>query len=180
MQSIPELDTPRLLLRGPKDGDFEPFARFYQSEASRTVGGPVSEELAWRNFASLWGHWILRGYGRWTVQERESGRVVGNIGLWNPVGWPEPEIGWTLFEEGQGKGYAQEAARAARSYAYETLGWDTLISAIASDNLASLAVAKRLGARRDGGFEHGRFGFLEVWRHLSPQELLANSGEQGT
>lgn len=168
---IPELHTSRLILRGPKDGDFEAFARFYEGEASRTVGGPQSKELAWRSFASLWGHWMLRGYGRWMVQERETGRAVGNVGLWNPFGWPEPEIGWTVFESAQGKGYAQEAARATRRYAYQELSWTTLISAIASDNAASLGVAKRLGARRDGGFEHERYGYLEVWRHLDPGEL---------
>lgn len=156
-------------MRGPREDDFSAFAAFYQGPRCKHVGGPLSRELAWRNFASLWGHWVLRGYGRWTVEEVQTGTAVGNIGLWYPLGWPEPEIGWTLFDGAQGKGYATEAANAVKEYAYETLGWSTLISAIAPDNIESVALAKRLGAHLDGSFEHERFGRLDVWRHPGPE-----------
>lgn len=166
---IPELETPRLRLRGPKEGDFEIFSRFYESERSRMVGGPLAPEQSWRSLAALWGHWMLRGYGRWMVELRSDAQLVGNIGLWYPQGWPEAEIGWTLFEGAEGKGIAFEAAQACRNYAYAQLQWNTVISAIAPTNHRSLALAKRLGAQRDGAFMHERFGELEIWRHRGPQ-----------
>ena len=48
-----------------------------------------------------------------------------------------------------GKGYATEAAQAARAHAYDVLGWETAISLIDPENLGSKAVAERLGARFD-------------------------------
>jgi RimJ/RimL family protein N-acetyltransferase len=57
---------------------------------------------------------------------------------------------------------------AARDYAYDTLGWTSAISLIASDNHRSRALAERLGATRDGDFAHERFGRMQVWRHPGP------------
>ncbi len=131
----------------------------------------MSAELAWRSLAQEAGHWLLRGFGRWVVTERGSDVALGNVGLWHPEGFPEQEIGWDLFDGATGKGYATEAALAARAYAYDTLGWTTAISLIADKNTASMAVANRLGAAYDGDFTHERFGAMQVWRHPSPDAL---------
>ncbi|WP_412552224.1 GNAT family N-acetyltransferase [Shimia sp. MIT1388] len=169
---IPQLETERLILRGPQLSDFEAVAAFFASDRSKFVGGPMSAEQAWRTLALEAGHWALRGYGRWIVAERDTNAPVGNIGLWFPHGWPEPEIGWDLFEGFEGKGYATEAATAARSYAYDVLGWDTAISLVDPNNTASRKLAQRMGARHDGDFTHERFGTVQIWRHLSPDELV--------
>lgn len=166
--AIPVIETERFLLRGYRPDDIEAFAAFYASPRSRYVGGPMTAELACRAFMTYAGHWHVRGYGRWMVEEKATGATLGNVGLWYPDGWPEPEIGWTLFEGAEGRGVAHETALAARAYAYGTLGWSTAISLIASDNARSRALAERLGAVRDGDFTHERYGNLQVWRHPSP------------
>jgi RimJ/RimL family protein N-acetyltransferase len=168
---IPTLQTPRLTLRAPDIGDFDALAAFYGSERSRFVGGPVTRELAWRILAGEIGHWSLRGFGRWAVEDRASGRFAGLVGLWCPEGWPESEIGWTLVDGFEGRGFATEAALAAREHAYDVLGWDTAISLVSPDNAASAGVARRMGARIDGRFTHGRFGVMDVWRHPAPADL---------
>lgn len=71
-----------------------------------------------------------------------------------------------------GKGYATEAALAARAHAYDILGWDTAISLIDPENHASKAVAKRLGAKLDYHYEHPKFGATEIWRHPAPADLV--------
>ena len=110
------------------------------------------------------GHWVLRGYGAWALEEKASGRWVGYSGLWNPHGWLEPEVMWGLSPGDRGRGYATEAARRARDYAYRQLGWTTLVSCIAPDNAASQRVAQRLGATLERSIElRGRSG-----RHLPP------------
>ena len=120
-------------------------AAFFADEArSWGFGGPQSRTEAWRWFASAIGHWALRGYGFWMV-ETKAGQLVGMVGLWAPEGWPEPELGWVMFEGGEGKGYAHEAAIAARGYAYDTLGFKTLSSNIFPGNTRSQALAQRLG-----------------------------------
>ncbi|MEO3478717.1 GNAT family N-acetyltransferase [Phaeobacter sp. CAU 1743] len=169
--TIPTIETERLILRAPDMSDFDVMCEFYASERATYVGGQMKPEQVWRHLACEIGHWHMLGYGRWMVDEKSTGKVAGNIGLWNPHGWPEPEIGWDLFEGFGGKGYATEAATAARSFAYDVLSWDTVISLVNPENHASRAVAKRLGARRDGDYTHPRLGTLELWRHLSPAEV---------
>lgn len=165
---IPTLRTDRLTLRAPSLEDFEPLAAFYAAPRSSFVGGPLTRELAWRALAQEAGHWQLRGYGRWVVEA--GGAPVGLVGLWFPEGFPEPELGWDLFDGHEGRGYATEAARAARAHAYGALGWTTLISLVADGNDASARVARRLGAAEDGRFVHARFGPAAIWRHPAPSE----------
>lgn len=168
---IPTLETERLVLRAPALADFDAIAAFYASDRSQFVGGPMSGELAWRNMAQEAGHWVLQGFGRWILEEKATGQTVGMVGLWHPVGFPERELGWDLYGDATGKGFATEAGLAARAYAYGTLGWTTLISLIAKDNDASTAVATRLGAVQDGTFTHERFGETKVMRHPSPEAM---------
>jgi RimJ/RimL family protein N-acetyltransferase len=170
MIPIPTLETERLILRAPQTDDFPAFAAFYASDRARFVGGPVGAETSWRTFACEVGHWELRGFGRWAVCEKDTGTFVGIVGLWHPRDWPEPEIGWDLMNGFEGKGYATEAAEAARAYAFSTLGWPTAISSVAEGNDASVAVARRLGATRDGSFIHPQFGPMQVFRHTRPDE----------
>lgn len=171
----PQLETERLIMRAPVLDDFEAFAAFYATERSQFVGGPQTREMTWRTLALEAGHWILNGFGRWVLEEKSSGDPVGIVGLWHPEGFPENELGWDLFDGATGKGYATEAGYAARAYAYDTMGWPTLISLIAHGNTGSEGVAGRLGAKHDGDFTHERYGPMRIFRHPSPADLRAQS-----
>jgi RimJ/RimL family protein N-acetyltransferase len=118
----------------------------------RYVGerGTLSWEDAWDEMAALAGHWHLRGYGMWAVEERETGSFVGRVGLHYPEGWPDHEVAWALARPFWGKGYAAEAARAALAEAFGRLGWPRVISLIHSANTRSVRLAERLGERLDG------------------------------
>ena len=166
--SAPRLETERLLLRAPEIGDQDVHAAFFMSERAKFVGGPTTAERAWRLLALEVGHWVLRGFGRWALEEKATGKFVGIVGNYHPVGFPEDELGWDLFDGATGKGYATEAALAARAYAYDTLGWTTLTSMIDPANTASAAVATRLGAAYDYDFTHEHFGPVQIWRHPGP------------
>ncbi|MGD1880699.1 MAG: GNAT family N-acetyltransferase [Paracoccaceae bacterium] len=169
--SAPQLETERLIPRAPQLDDFDVFADFYASPRAHFVGGPLSRELTWRNLALEAGHWVLKGFGRWALVEKATHQTVGIVGLWHPEGFPENELGWDLFECATGKGYATEAAKAARNHAYNILGWTTLISMIDPENTPSMRVAERLGAAYDKDFTHERFGMMQIWRHPGPQDL---------
>lgn len=168
---IPTLMTERLRLRAPRLSDLEAYAEFGASERSRTVGGPFSEERAFSKLATLLGHWALRGFGRWIVTDRDADAPLGIVGLTYPLGWPEPEVAWTVFSGAEGKGVAYEAAAAARRYAFETLGFRSLISCVHPTNARSTALARRLGAVQNGEFEHPEYGVLQVWRHPAPEAM---------
>ena len=177
MTQIPTLTTARLTLRAPRSEDFDVFAEFFASDRARYVGGPATTEQSWRMLACELGHWPLRGYGRWAVEETATGAFAGIIGPWCPLGWPEPEIGWDLMNGFEGKGYASEAAMAGLEYAYQTLGWPTAISLVSPPNDGSRRVAQRMGATYETMFKHERHGPLEVWRHLSPADLMSGGME---
>src|SRR6185436_17390463 len=96
------------------------------------------------------GHWDLRGYGTWAVEERGTGSFVGRIGLHYPEGWPDRELGWTIGRKFWGRGIASEGARAALNHAFATLGWTHLVSLIHPNNHRSARLAERLGYRVHG------------------------------
>jgi RimJ/RimL family protein N-acetyltransferase len=148
-----ELETDRLLLRmWREETDFEPFAEMCGDEnVMRFLGGkPLDRLEAWRNMAFHIGHWELRGYGHWAVEEKSSGKFIGRLGFLNPVGWPAFEIGWTLSHSAWGKGYASEGARRALAYAFKELDKPHVISLIHPDNKNSIRVAERLGETLEG------------------------------
>ncbi len=111
------------------------------------TGTPLTRWEAWQSMAMFVGHWHLRGYGVWAVEEKATGAFAGRAGLYYPDGWPGREVGWTFGREFWGKGYATEAGRAAMTYAFDVLGWDHIISIIHPENARSIRVAERLGMR---------------------------------
>ncbi len=110
-------------------------------------GKAQSREYAWRMMATFRGHWALRGYGMWALEEKGTGRCVGWCGPWFPEGWPAPEVGWSLARPWWGKGLATEAARRALAHARNHLKWPRAIHVINPLNLRSIAAAERLGSR---------------------------------
>lgn len=156
MSAIPELETPRLRLRGFCADDFETYARWCaDAETMRFIGsgGPMGRAEAWRGLAVVIGHWTLRGYGPWAVEEKSSGALVGRIGLLEPEGWPGPEVAWLVDRERWGEGFAPEGAAEAQRYAFEELRAPRVISLIHPDNAPSIRVAEKLGTRDDGMLE---------------------------
>ena len=172
LTGIPVIETARLRLRGPRVEDYEIYAEFLASDRSRHVGGPVPRVQAWRSFGHLTGHWVLRGYSMFILADLATDTALGMAGPWFPEGWPEPELGWSIWAaEAEGKGLALEAATAARAYAYGTLGWPTAISLIATGNTRSEALALRMGCTPDGTFDHETFGQSRIFRHPAPEAL---------
>ncbi len=147
----PTLTTERLVLRPPRAQDLEPWtAMMADAEAARFIGGPQPASIAWRTMAAMTGAWTLRGYSMFSVLERAAGRWIGRVGPWRPEGWPGPEVGWGLIREAWGQGYAQEAAAASIDWAFDQLGWSEVIHCIDPANVASVALARRLGSGHQG------------------------------
>ena len=164
LDHIPVLDTQRLTLRAPRKADLPTLTAFFDTERSHMVGGPVDATGAFTKLTARIGHWAVLGYGLWHIDSRENGDFLGWAGIINPPGWDEPELGWTLFAHAEGKGYAFEAARAARAYAAQAFKLDGLISYIRPDNTRSRALAEKLGAthERDGAVMGTP---CQIWRH---------------
>lgn len=154
--SPPEIETPRLRLREFRASDLDDYAEpLGDPEVMKYVGdgAPISREDAWRSMAAMSGHWNLRGFGLWAVEEKATGRLLGRVGYYFPEGWPAEEIGWLLRRDAWGRGYATEAARAALAHGRALLGLDRVIAIIQPENAASVRLALRLGGALDRRIE---------------------------
>ena len=170
---IPVLETERLRLRAPVASDLPAWLEFCASDRSFGVGGPLGAAAAEQRLAAVVGFWRLKGWGRWIVADIGSDAPLGLCGLFAPADWPEPEIAWSLFAAAEGRGVAHEAACAARAYAYDVLGWSTVVSCILPGNARSEALAARMGATPDGAHRIESGEVLTIWRHPSKEELAA-------
>lgn len=157
MTSAPVLTTERLLLRMLEEADFEEYAAIHtDAEVTRfTTRTHLDRMETWRHLAMIVGHWHLRGFGMWGVFERGSGALVGRVGFYQPDGWPDFELGWTMGRLSWGKGYAPEAARACLDYAFEVMKRDHVISLIDPANVSSIRVAEKIGETLEGEVEIG-------------------------
>jgi len=148
--NAPAITTERLILRLPLASDVDGFIDFFTSERAKYAGGSSDVSEGKGEFSEMLGHWDQHGFGSFIITRKDSGAAIGHAGGLMPSGWPEPELGWSIWSGGEeGHGYAYEAVVAARSYLFSECGWKTAISYIAPDNIRSLAFAERLGAHPD-------------------------------
>ena len=167
--SIPTLTTERLTLRAPAEADFPAALAFNASPRSVFVGGPAPRAQVWRGLLANIGHWALRGYGFYSVDTRD-GDFAGRVGVIYHDGWDAPELAWHLFDGFEGKGYAHEAAKAARADYHARISDRPLISYIEVTNTRSEALALRLGAVLETTLNDDK-GHHHIYRHPRPEAL---------
>lgn len=170
MTSIPTLTSERLILREWREEDFPAYAGMYADpDVAQYIGGVRDEMMAWRHFASHWGHWALRGFGMFVAEHKQTGEFVGFGGPWFPHGWPEPEVGYSITKACWRQGYASEILQRGLQFAYQDLGWSTATSSILPDNVGSQAVAAKCGGVYEKTMTNAMFGgHCQVWRYPGP------------
>jgi RimJ/RimL family protein N-acetyltransferase len=154
---VPELRTPRLLLRAWRPEDREPFAAMNaDADVMRHIadGRPLDRAASDALLARLVDHWDRHGFGLWAAEVRATGAPAGFVGLaipsFLPSVLPAVEVGWRLSREHWGHGYATEGARAAVDHGLGTLGLAQVLAIIDPANARSIRVAGRLGMRPMG------------------------------
>ena len=143
------------MLRHVRTTDIDYFAETHANEeVMRHVGGAVGREDAWRRALTGAGFWSVLGIGLWAVERREDSKTIGHVGYFDfqrdmqPSIAGEPEMGWIFCPEGQGKGYASEAARAALQWLDSVAGPISVPAIIDIGNDPSMRLAERLGFER--------------------------------
>ena len=145
---IPTLTTQRLTLRATRMSDFPAYRDFVTSARARFMGGPHDAAKAWDWFCNDTAQWHLLNMGGLIVTL--NGQPIGQVALCHGPIFPEPELGWFLFNAAhEGQGYATEAAAVLRDWALGPRGLGSVVSYIDPANAASLALARRLGGRPD-------------------------------
>ena len=156
------LETGRLLLREMTGGDFPALCRMLRDpEVMYAYEHAFSEEEARDWLRRQRDRYARDGIGLWAVVEKCSGEMVGQCGLtWQDCGYPAPvlEVGYLLERAAWHRGYATEAARACRDYAFDRLGAGEVFSIIRDSNLPSQRVAHRNGMEVRGIFVKHYYG----------------------
>lgn len=141
-------------MRGHRPEDFPHTAAMWADPkvTQHILERPLSEEGAWSRFLRYVGHWAVLGFGYWLIEEKKTGKFVGEAGFADykreidPTLRGVPEIGWVLATEAHGKGYATEAVGGMTLWA-DTQFRTRTVCIIAPDNIASVHVAVKCGYR---------------------------------
>jgi RimJ/RimL family protein N-acetyltransferase len=131
------------------------------------MGGPHATAAAWGMFCHDAALWALTGQGALMLQDRNTGRCLGQVGINSGPLFPEQELGWFVYAHAEGKGYGYEAARAMRDWAFKVRGLRTIVSYIAPGNIRSRKLAERLGGELDAQAARPDPEDL-VYRHPNP------------
>lgn len=142
------LETERLLLREMTQADYPALAEIMQDcEAMFAYEHAFSDEetQAWLN--RMLERYRTDGFGLWAVVLKTSGEMIGQCGLTRQdvSGREVLEIGYLFQRKHWKQGYAIEAARACKAYAFDTLHANEVYSIVRDNNVASMNVAIRNG-----------------------------------
>lgn len=142
------LETPRLMLREVTHDDLDFVAAM---RGDREVMRHYPKTLS-RDEAAAWidaqrDRYAQHAHGLWLVLDRRSARPLGLAGviLQHVHGADEREVGYMIHRPYWRQGYASEAAAAARDWVFATLAAPRVISLVRPENVASQAVARKLG-----------------------------------
>ena len=145
-----EIETARLRLRVFRPADLDRMCEITSDpEVTRFIGYgvPLTREETQTNLNMIMNAFRRRGYGRWALERRDTGALIGYCGL--SSGNPEVgiEVAYMLAREEWGRGLAVEAGRASLRYGFEALRVDSVAGLTFHDNTRSRAVLERLGMR---------------------------------
>jgi ribosomal-protein-alanine N-acetyltransferase len=145
-----EMETARLRLRLFTPADLDRMCEITRDpEVTRYIGygHPLSREETWVNLEKIMNGFRRRGYGRWALERRDTGALIGYCGL--SSGNPDVgiELAYMLTRDEWGKGFALEAGRASLRYGFEALGVDSIAGITLRGNGRSRTVLERLGMK---------------------------------
>ncbi len=155
MTEIPVVETARLRLRAHRADDYpSSSAMWADPQVTRFIGGrPSSAQQTWSRLLGYVGHWQLQHYGYWAIEEKSTGRFIGDVGfsdfkrdIIEPMR-NVPELGFALISTVHGKGYATEAVRAATEWGDGHLPSKRTVCLVDEKNAASLHIVRNAGYR---------------------------------
>lgn len=144
-------ETERLQLRELKQSDFDDVCKLLQDpEVMYAYEGAFSKQEVQDWLDKQYTRYRNNGFGLWAVIDKDSRELIGQCGVtmqdYNDK--KVPEIGYLFRKEFWHKGYATEAAKACKKYAFDKLNLDGVYSIIRDNNIASQKVALRNGMKK--------------------------------
>jgi RimJ/RimL family protein N-acetyltransferase len=151
--SPPAIETTRVVLRPHRPEDFDAYTVMWADPiVTRYVGGrPRSREESWIRFLRQFGMWPLLGFGFWALEDKATGRFIGEAGFHDlkrdmvPSIEGIPEAAWALIPAVHGKGLATEIVRRITAWGDDNLGAEKTVCIIDASHAGSIAVAEKCG-----------------------------------
>lgn len=161
-----QLETERLILRPMSQTDFDALLLIFTDPKVMAAfqHDPFTPEQMQRWLSRNLEHQGQYGYGLFSVILKESGELIGDCGLeqMEVGGQALAELGYDFRSDYWNQGFASEAARAVRDYAFQVLQLPQLISLIRVGNLSSKRVAEKVGMTLSEEFT--RYG-IQYWKY---------------
>jgi RimJ/RimL family protein N-acetyltransferase len=158
---VPVVETARLRLRAHRREDLPACLSLWSDpEVTRFISPRTFDrEEVWARLLRYVGHWSLLGHGFWAIEEKESGRLAGEMGFaeFERVSEPPfdaPEAGFAFAPWAQGRGYAREALAAALDWADRVARFEATLAMIDAGNRRSAAVVRHCGYEPAGEIRH--------------------------
>lgn len=155
------LQTERLMLREMTQGDFDDLCGMLKDkDVMYAYEHAFSNEEAHEWLDRQIQRYKDYGFGLWAVILKENGKLIGQCGLTMQDADESQvlEVGYLFCKDYWHKGYATEAAKACKKYAFEKLGAKEVYSIIRDNNIPSQNVAKRNGMTVYGKFVKHYYG----------------------
>lgn len=175
------VETERLRLRPWRPDDIDALAAIFAEPAMwwYPFGRGLTRDECERFLDRQIQHRQTHGFGMWAAELRDSGELIGYIGLavpaWLPAVMPAVEVGWRLHPAHWGRGLATEGGRASLRYGFEVLQLDRIIAIFMPENVPSGRIMAKLGMRDcltttdpgHGGLLRVREITVDQWRATS-------------
>ncbi len=145
------LETERLFLRPMNETDVDAvFAMRSDENVMRFIRAPQTKRAEAENWINLVSScWEDEKIGFCSIIEKSSKRFIGWCGLWRLKETGEIEVGYALFKEFWGRGFASEAAGAFLKYGFENLELEKIVAVASPENTNSRRVMEKLGMKYD-------------------------------
>jgi RimJ/RimL family protein N-acetyltransferase len=149
VRNTPDIETERLVLRGPMDADLDSWVAYIWSDDEvmrympRSTDAP--EVRAQGTLAFFTRIREQRQVGAWMVTRKADGQFMGHCMLAHREAFGEPELGYALGKAFWGQGYATETARAVARYGFEQTNHDRMFAVVFPENEPSWHILQRLG-----------------------------------
>lgn len=143
------IQTERLIIREFQNSDVEPLAPILRKPEVMqfSTTGVLSKEMTKLKIQSFIDSYQKKGYSKWAVIHRQSGRLIGYCGIAveEIEGKLENELGYRLDSDFWGQGLATEAAKGCLEYAFGKLNFDYVLGIVEPENSASVRVLEKVG-----------------------------------